>query len=95
MSDLEIMKTLVLSTGHVSKETAEFLDACGVAGNFLIVTSVPFGDYGWLVPTCAAEEGGCPADLKVVLEFAARHDCTWVRLDCDGNRIDDLPSWEW
>lgn len=90
----EIDKTLVLSTAHVSPETAELLNGGSVISNDAItLLSGPLRDeYGWNV---WVETEDAPDDLKHVLAFAVELDCRYVRLDCDGPEINFLPTWEW
>jgi hypothetical protein len=35
------------------------------------------------------------AELVRVIEYANSHDCRWIRFDCDGPVIDELPTFDW
>ena len=109
MSQLEIYRTLVLSTGHVSAETARILNndkprkdglgKCQIDGHV-----ADWGEYGWVV-YCGGntvpqvdndtELMLLPEDLHRCLMFARDHDCQFVRFDCDGPLVDGLPEFDW
>lgn len=108
---LEIEKMLVLSTGHVSEETANRLPRghADMAGDdFNESDDIPeWGPAfaraeGWLfrVPRMA-DNGepddlpGTPEDLARVFMFARENGCDWVMLDCDGPQVNTLPFHEW
>ena len=100
---LEISQMLVVSTAHVSQETAKRIDSA-YGKNFEDLMD----DAHWL-PSFIREEGwmfyagnldereleGAPDDLLKVLRFAADHGCTWVMFDADGPDVEELPSYEW
>lgn len=93
-----IRKFLELSTGHVTRETSEWLDAEAqdqVHGK--AVTNIFSTDGGWFI--WADEEWltgrGAPKDLLNLAAFAKSYECDYLMLDCDGERIDTLPFSEW
>jgi hypothetical protein len=91
----EIHKTLILSTGHVTRETAKLLEGGNVSGHM-----ADWSTYGWVIWAKADNHGGpqhhaIPDDLQHTLDFARALDCEYLRLDSDGPRIDFLPYWEW
>jgi hypothetical protein len=90
---LEIERMLVLSTAHVTLETSiEFED--GDVGSHKFVSSYGFGC--WVRPSAEdLDYVNAPEDLEVVLKFAQRYDCRWVRFDTDGPRIPGLPLYSW
>lgn len=93
---MEIDKMLTLSTGHITEESAILLDrlADGITDNGPITYKKK--DYGWFVHIYdILEEFDIPEDLKKVIEFARRHNCSWLCLDCNGNRVDFLPVYDW
>jgi hypothetical protein len=95
----EIRKLLILSTGHVSKETADLLN--GHNSTWPCVGG-PYSEHGWFV-YCHEEQGSLevprdfiPDDLFAVMTYAReKHGAHNVLLDCDGDRVDDLPYYEW
>lgn len=105
MSHVEIEKMLVLSTGHITEETAKRLNE--EAEELPPFCNIEWGpafarEEGWLfyVPKMA-ENGepddpeGTPDDLARVFMFAREHGCDWVMLDCDGPQVELLPHHEW
>jgi hypothetical protein len=41
------------------------------------------------------EEPETPDDLKAIFKFAKDRDCGWVKLDCDAEKYDELPTYNW
>lgn len=90
---MRIEKFLVLSTSHVSEQTAEKLNTD--------LNHFPcWGgqiDYEWWV--CVEELGNdqvvLPDDLKACMHFAGQQGCTWIRFDCDEPAITELPQYDW
>lgn len=90
---LEIEKALVLSTGHVSKATAQLLPN-GIPN----VIAYSKGPYGWLIytdPDMNQDSSGVPAELVRLLEVAQEHDCVWLMLDRDGTVEESLSTFDW
>lgn len=95
--------SLVLSTGHVSAETARTLDYW--AGNNAGATKTPLhpvfnkGAYGWWVYVGEDDAGpdgaDLPADLRACLALARQIKCEWIMFDRDAPAIDRLPTYEW
>ena len=92
MTTLEIRKLLVLSTGHLTKDTVDYLDRTdpaiwGFAGGH-------YGDAGYF---CYAYDDavGVPDDLLGVMRFARTHGCVNVLFDKDAEQIDNLPYYDW
>lgn len=89
---LPIVKMLNISTGHVSKETADLLN-----GNKLDdVWTIPH-EYGWIVfvSEYVEKEPVPQADMQQVLVFARKHGCDYIKFDCDASLIDELPKYSW
>lgn len=90
-TDIEVMRVLVLSTGHVKPETMNVLESrdCEWPPTYR-------GEFGIIV-WAAMERGNpdndtLPPDLQTVVDFAIDHGCEWVRLDADGPIINALPD---
>ena len=86
----EILKVLVLSTGHISEKTSNWLTKMGYAED----------EYGfWLPCVCfglsEAEVAYMPEDLRGIMRLAESKECQYVRLDCDAGYIDDLEKFVW
>lgn len=86
----EIQQMLVLSTAHVTEETATMLDRA--EANF-----VRYGkaEYGWFIPILDDPQPDMPADLQACVAYAKTHGCTWIMFDCDALTVDDLPTYDW
>lgn len=88
----EVRNFLTISTAHVTRLTAEWLDTnpsnLGVYGGSL--------EYGWFlwVPTIDVLED-IPEELLNVFKFARKHDCAYVMFDRDGPIEPELQSWDW
>lgn len=89
----------VISTCHITQETARLLDAAhGAPGDVPgIMICAEYGE-GYFI---RFDDGSCldemPDDLVAIFHWLAkeRFEAGWVRLDADGDDLDDLPSYEW
>ena len=107
--ELEIEKSLVISTSHVQPKDMELLKQ----ENFYPYT-VHNTEYGamvyivkdMLIPVEQSIDFICDGhDLEVLLSFskdfrrmlrlAQQNDCTWLRLDCDGSIVEGYHLNEW
>lgn len=94
---------LVVSTSHISRETADCIEA-------VVDTLAAGGDGPKWAPTFTRDEGWvfyvgnvagehkapvAPVDLALVMDYAHSHGCAWLMFDCDGQLVDDLPTFEW
>lgn len=89
---MEIYKMMVMSTGHISKTTANLLTEEAVG---IIVYQK--AEYGWfiVVTDWKDSEEHIPEDLKECLSLAEKNDCDWLCLDCDGEIYSSLPVYNW
>lgn len=103
---MEISRMLTISTAHITKETADNLNKDCLPLNpehcsdhafcFHIGIAVyPKDDYGWFLWIGPAELSLAPPDLRQCIEFARRHNCEWLCLDCDGLIEGSLQTYEW
>jgi hypothetical protein len=97
---LEITKMLVLSTSHITAETAQLLEDRERAAIDTTSDRLPVfyskSEYGWFVYVSEdAEDQGYPSDMVEVLRYARSNDCGWLMFDCDADVIEDLPAYEW
>lgn len=90
----DIRQFLIVSTIHVTQETAKMLDETPVKD--WPVAGGPWGTYGWFM-WCREEdlEGNIPPELMGVFDFARAAGCNYVLFDRDGDQRDDLPQFEW
>lgn len=82
-----IEKNLVVSTGHLSKETMAQLEMkpCPLSCCKLD------WDYGWLVwvyDEADVAEHQIPSDLAQLMPLARKLGCTWIRFDADASTVD-------
>jgi len=91
----EIHRIPVISTAHITREVADRLDsehqpwcacACYRDVGFFLYLDEP-SDMDEPVPQC----------LLDIRDWLTKHNFTdrWVRLDCDGEIVDDLPAYDW
>lgn len=87
---LEINKTLVTSTAHLTESECNH----GIKQNSLRGNLCAFNTgYGWRI---RASLEYCPIDnLKPLLQLAIDNGCQWLEIDQDGNTIDGLPVFDW
>lgn len=107
--DLEIAKTLVMSTGHVTEQDMNLLKD----PESYPYTQIDAG-YGFLlyivtdmvIPVEQSVEFICDGhyteklvafsrDFRRLLKIAQDNDCQWLHLDCDGNIHEELPVHDW
>ena len=97
---LEVHTIPVISTAHITREVAERLDsehqnwcACSVyrdVGFFLYLDEPDGSDEP--VPQCLLDI----RDWRMRLEREGKLDNSrWVRLDCDADTADGLPTYDW
>jgi hypothetical protein len=106
--DKNVERMLTISTAHVSKATAAWLNevletwADKKTPEIPSVSVYGHGSYGWQinVPT---EEGSweeivksaAPTDLVACMAAARNRGCYWLLLDADAEQLDDLTTYDW
>lgn len=90
---MEVTKVLVLSTQHMSLDTAlNWMPACPWA-------CFAKADYGWFQYVCddlgICEADDIPLEIRSGLHVARREGCGWIMWDCDGPLLDELPEYAW
>lgn len=88
----------VLSTAHLTVQTAGLLDkwACWPPSDRPI--DIAASVYGWFVPTRPLpgdRQVQIPADLLRLIAFGRDRGFQFLLLDCDGDRAADLPVHDW
>lgn len=91
---MDIEKVVVLSTAHVSEDTATKLD-----NNRLKITVINM-KYGWFIPVdeynlTQSKNDGFPTELHNLMHMAKDMDCQWLHLDSAGNTVSWLPTYDW
>lgn len=108
LKPIETFTVVVLSTGHLTKEVAEGLDAIIEMRRdntqhhldpedwryWVIAES--WSEYGWWI-WADIEDGisELPASLYDCLCFARESNCRWIMFDCDGPLEEGLTRYEW
>lgn len=96
---MAIYNYLDLSTGHITEREARELDSTG--DGLLCGSRVIPHDYGaWVhVPEPDAEDDAerreAYPNLQNCIEHARKHGAMWINFDQDGDKEDELPSFEW
>lgn len=98
---LEVHTIPVISTAHITREVADRLDSrrqqwCACATypdvGFFLYLDEPYSPGGDPVPQCLLDI----LDWRMRLEREGKLDNShWVRLDCDADLVDDLPTYDW
>lgn len=83
----------VLSTAHLRQETVEMLLASPSENAFGTVAAYPEGAFLFL--TTVVIPDGLPPDLAALCRWVRRRRYGWIRLDCDGDTVDDLTVFDW
>lgn len=103
--NLEIMQVLVVNSGHITKEESELFEAASLdtTGNSVELPGNMSGpmswQYGWMFyigerGDSVTTEGMSPG-LAAVIELAWNEKIEWVRFDCDGPKLDNIPTYDW
>ena len=97
---MDIERILTISTAHISSTTSELL-SIEPETDTMGINVYCKADYGWFiyVPNNLIEHynGGydIPEDLWSCMLFAYEKDCNWLGLDCDGDVVKDLKTYDW
>lgn len=89
---LEIRNFLIVSTAHVSEQTAKFLN--NTPADEWPISGGPFSTYGWFMYTHDPELNTIE-DLMPVFALARANGCNYVLFDCDASTVDQLPTFDW
>lgn len=85
---LEIEKTLVVSTAHLTKEEADIL---WNSENYIVVSTeyyviIDIALFTWLVVS---------DHLQAIQALAKENGCQYVKFDRDGNTLDGYKTFDW
>lgn len=86
-----IGKYLDVCTSHLTQATIDNL----VMENIMGVHSYDYPEGMFIVVPDPFEVGDIPKDLVGVFGYARQNDISLIRLDRDGEEIDDLPTYDW
>jgi hypothetical protein len=88
----EHSRVLVISTSHVTAETAARFDDAPQWGPSCLTW-----DYGWMVYAASPDDDWSDdaPELLHILRSAEASGFDWVQFDSDGDTLDAFPTWEW
>ncbi|NYF23574.1 hypothetical protein HDC33_000399 [Sporosarcina sp. JAI121] len=86
---MTITSLLEISTAHITAKTNQWLFWTGCP-----IVIYPKGTYGWVIPIIDYDEE-LPTDILHILAYGKVKGCHWIMLDCDGDRTNDLPTYDW
>ena len=99
-----IIKTLDVSTGHISKSDADLLAASVKDSKSPLIVYDKTG-YGWFVFVPSDQgideqesnylEIGLSKAFLNLMRFAEASGCQWIMFDCDGMTYDSLEKFDW
>ena len=104
-----IEKMMVLSTAHLRPETVQEMEEniadreVGAAHeDWPLLLTYSEHDYGFYVWTRSEDmqnlldEGSLPDDLSACLKIARKHNCEWIKFDCDQPADEnEPPHYDW
>ena len=99
--NLEIHKTLVVSTAHLTKEVAEMYNAFGTEDEYPCDLMRPrwVRNEGWMLYVPETITGldviNTPDCISDVIAVAIKNKCQWIMFDSDGPLIEGLPVFKW
>ena len=94
---MDITRCLTISTAHISSDTARKL-SIEPDTNMLGLSVYEKGEFGWWIyvgDNSANISKDLPLDLMACISEAFTNNCQWLCLDCDGEEIDSLPTYDW
>jgi hypothetical protein len=91
MSALWTSTIPVISTGHITEETYDYLITLPINTTKELVAPYLYGLFLYIGDDYKSDR----PDLQALAAWAAQHDYMCVRLDRDGDRVDELPYYEW
>lgn len=91
-----ITKCMEISTAHITEDTANKLGDVDTRGN-ITLSIYDKEEFGWwiFIDGCMNQNDSIPDDLLRCIQYAKEEGCDWLCLDCDGEIIDELPTYDW
>lgn len=93
----EVQNFVVISTTHLTNETARFLDS--TESNEWPCVGGPYSEYGYFIhvsgKTNETARKGLPEDLVAIMQWADRESYQYLLLDRDGEQVEELPAYDW
>ena len=95
---MTIQKILTLSTAHITEETAAKLEEAAVSDDTINLNGIAVYEkdcYGWFLYPISPKTETCPEDLKTILKYAEKYNCSIICLDRDEPKTEELPAYDW
>ena len=95
---MDIAKVLTISTAHITEETDRKLQDESEVNNMCISVYDKAEDGYWIYIDPYDRlmcHKNIPADLLNCIKLARQNDCRWLCLDCDGEEVPELPTYDW
>lgn len=86
---------LVLSTAHITRETAKTLEVMG-CGQFGLVGFTK-GEYGWIIHVSTEQptDESAPDELDALIDHCRSLGINWLCLDRDGDEHPEFSTFDW
>lgn len=98
---LPTFTVLDISTAHITAETADALGQDMKPGRLWnTVNYLHWHEYGWIIyigdddDIAYLSESGF-SDLAACMRLAKEAGCQYLKLDCDGTTVEELPTYVW
>lgn len=91
---MEIERALILSTAHITRETADLLDDMQDSARLIVYAK---GGCGWWIYTgrAATIDRKLPPELLRCIDTAQKQRCAWLMLDRDALPDASIPTYDW
>lgn len=96
--NIETMTLPIISTAHLTKEVADRLESEGDKNPWVICAPYECGFFLWIGEGNDGELDmpQCLRDIRdAIIKIFHRGPGAWVRLECDADKLPDLPAYEW
>lgn len=95
---MDITKVLTISTAHITEETDRKLQDESEVNN-MCISVYDKAEYGYWIYIDPYDRlmrnENIPVDLLNCIKLAQQNDCRWLCLDCDGEVVPELPTYDW
>lgn len=92
---MRIERQLWLSTGHIRKTTAEFLERETTNGDCYPLAVYPKDKEGWFLYWNEGVLDNIPDDLAGCISYAVENGCDGIVFDNEEEPIEALAQYEW
>ena len=88
---MNIQNIIDISTAHIPEHTAKALTYKSITE--LVYES--WSDYGWVIWVGADYADEEHKELNDIIKYCQRHGIDYLKLDCDGDTVEEFPTFEW